>query len=96
METKDLISHKEFLAATRRAKRMQATTPMAVAVQPQAPASIATRGLGLGGIKVLAQKHVFRPVPIVIANAHGKGRGKLGFTREGDSDYSIAAVEEHH
>jgi len=32
MESKNLISHKEFLAATRRAKRKQATTPMAVAV----------------------------------------------------------------
>ena len=32
MENKDLITHKEFLAATRRAKRKQATTPMAVAV----------------------------------------------------------------
>jgi len=32
MGSKNLISHKEFLAATRRAKRKQATTPMAVAV----------------------------------------------------------------
>ena len=32
MESKNLISHKEFLVATRRAKRKQATTPMAVAV----------------------------------------------------------------
>jgi len=32
MESKNLISHKEFMAATRRAKRKQATTPMAVAV----------------------------------------------------------------
>jgi len=33
MESKNLISHKEFLAATRRARRKQATTPMAVAVR---------------------------------------------------------------
>jgi hypothetical protein len=32
MESKNLISNKEFLAATRRSKRKQATTPMAVAV----------------------------------------------------------------
>jgi hypothetical protein len=32
MGSKNLISHKEFLAATRRAKRKQATTPMAIAV----------------------------------------------------------------
>jgi len=32
MESKTLISHKEFLAATRRSKRKQATTPMAIAV----------------------------------------------------------------
>jgi len=32
MGSKNLISHKEFQAATRRAKRKQATTPMAVAV----------------------------------------------------------------
>jgi hypothetical protein len=33
MESKNLVSHKEFMAATRRAKRKQATTPMAVAVR---------------------------------------------------------------
>ncbi len=33
MESKKLISHKEFLAATRRARRMQAATPMAVNAQ---------------------------------------------------------------
>jgi len=33
MESKSLISHKEYLAATRRARRKQATTPMAIAVR---------------------------------------------------------------
>src|ERR1035441_4357483 len=74
--------------------RHRLQTPVTVAPQPQAPARIATRGLGLGGKKVLAEEYVFEPIAIEIANARGEGRSKLSFTRKGNSDKTIAAVQE--
>src|SRR5207249_2776930 len=68
----------------------------AVPFQPQASSRITPRTLRVHRKKILAQKHVLLPVPVVIPHAHREGRRQLRLQRQRPPFKVIAPVQENH
>src|SRR5207249_4805540 len=68
----------------------------AVPFQPQASSRITPRTLRVHRKKILAQKHVLLPVPVVIPHAHRECRRPLRLGRQHPPFKMIAPVQKHH